>query len=83
MRLNFNVCKLTSARFWMTILFSVTYCLVIGSVTYAMISKTVTVETYVALLASFVLIVREITDSYFKRTDRVSQSDVVEDKEKK
>jgi len=62
--------KITSARFLMTVAFSLTYCLIMLYITKAMVNKTITVETYVAILASFVIIVREITDAYFKREDR-------------
>ena len=59
--------KSLSARFLMALAFSFTYCLVIIACTIALFKKLLTIETYIALLASFVLVVREITDSYFKR----------------
>ena len=33
-------------------------------------------DTYIACLAAFALIVREITDAYFKREDRKPKEDV-------
>ena len=62
--------KILSARFLMTILFSSAYCVVILLCTYAMIRKIIAVETGVALIGAFALIVREIADDYFKREDR-------------
>lgn len=60
----------TSARFLMAVTFSSTYCLVILACTAALILKIVTVETYVALVGAFALVVREIVSDYFERKDR-------------
>ena len=62
--------KILSARFLMAILFSVTYCLVVVLCTYCMLKKILAVETGVAVIAAFALVVREIADDYFKREDR-------------
>ena len=62
--------KVLSARFIMAIAFTFTYCFVIALCTLALFKKLIMVETYVALLAAFALIVREIADDYFKREDR-------------
>ena len=65
--------QLTSARFLMAILFSATYCIIMIACTIALLKKIITVETYVALLGAFALVVREIADDYFKR-DRKSEN---------
>ena len=65
--------KEISARKIMAIMFSITYCVIMVSCTIALIIKLLTVETYVALLGAFALVVREIVDNYFNRTDRVKQ----------
>jgi len=62
--------QLTSARFLMSVLFSGTYCLIMLGCTYALIKKIITVETYVALVGAFALVVREIVNDYFERKDR-------------
>lgn len=62
--------KLLSARFLMAIFFSMTYCIMMGIVTVALLRKILSVETYVALVAAFALIVRQIADDYFNRDDR-------------
>ncbi len=59
-----------SIRKFMALIFSVTYCMVILACTVALFKKIITVETYLALIGTFVLIVREITDAYYKRSDR-------------
>lgn len=59
-----------SARFVMAVLFSATYCLVVFAAGIAMCLKIVDVPTFISILATFALVVREITDAYFKRTDR-------------
>ena len=66
--------KILSARFLMAILFSVTYCGVILLCTYAMIKKVLAVETGIALIGAFALVVREIADDYFKREDRAKEN---------
>ena len=65
-----------SARKYMAIIFSSTYCLVIFGLTIALLWEIVKVDTYIACLAAFALIVREITDAYFKREDRKPKEDV-------
>ena len=65
-----QVDKILSARFLMAILFTSTYCLIIAGCTYAMIKKVIMVETGVALIAAFALVVREIASDYFGREDR-------------
>lgn len=59
--------KLTSAQFLMANYFSITYCLIMIGCTVALLKNKIQVETYVALLGAFALIVREIADDYFKR----------------
>ena len=59
--------QFTSARFIMTILFSFSYCVVIIMCTHAMIIKVLAVETGVALIGAFAIIVREIANDYFQR----------------
>ena len=59
--------QFTSARFLMAILFSVSYCVIMVACTVALLRKVIPVETYVALLGAFALIVREIISDYFKR----------------
>jgi len=62
--------KKMSARKFMAIVFTVTYCLIMLGLTVALLRDIIEKDTYIALLASFVLIVREISDAYFKREDR-------------
>lgn len=62
--------KVLSARFLMAVGFSFTYCLVIVLLTYALIKKIINVTTYVALLGTFSLVVKEIVSDYFDRDDR-------------
>ncbi len=71
-----KVKKEFSARKFMAVFFTITYCSVIIGITIALLKGKLAVETYVALLASFVLIVREITDAYFKREDRITNGGV-------
>lgn len=59
-----------SARFIMSVMFSAAYCIIMLGCTAALIMKLLSVETYIALLGTFALIVREITDAYFNRDDR-------------
>jgi hypothetical protein len=65
--------KLTSAQFIMAVLFSSTYCLIMIGCTIALIMKLFRVETYIALVSAFAIIVREIADDYFKR-DRTKEN---------
>lgn len=58
------------ARYFMAIAFTITFCFIMAMLSVALLCKLIAVETYVALMASFVLIVREITEAYFKREDR-------------
>ncbi|MFA6067516.1 MAG: hypothetical protein WC810_02945 [Janthinobacterium sp.] len=62
--------KLLSARFLMAVAYTLTYCSIMVLLTIALLQKIVNVETYVALLAAFALIVREIAGDYFSRQDR-------------
>lgn len=64
--------KEVSARKIMAVLFSSTYCLVIIVCTIGLMKKIIAVETYVALIAAFALVVREIVSDYFDRKDRVT-----------
>ena len=72
--------KEISARKVMAIMFSITYCLIMMACTIALLKKTVTVETYVALLGAFALVVREIISAYFERKDRVNRTPIEEKK---
>ena len=65
--------KLLSARFLMATGFMATYCLIITLCTIGMLMKILNVETGVALIAAFALIVREVADDYFKR-DRTKEN---------
>ena len=65
-----------SARFIMAILFSATYCLIMTVCTVALIMKILTVETYVALVGEFALVVREIVSDYFDRKDRTNGNNI-------
>jgi hypothetical protein len=67
--------KLFSAQFLMAVLFTSTYCLIMLGCTYAMIKGKVGTETYIALLATFALIVREIADAYFKRNRKKEEQE--------
>ena len=58
------------ARYIMTILFSATYCIVVLLSGVALLMGKLNVETFVAVLGAFALVVREIASSYFDRTDR-------------
>jgi len=66
--------KLFSGRWVMTVSFTITYCVVILLCTYAMLKKILAVETAVALIAGFALIVREIAIDYFNRDDRTKEA---------
>lgn len=59
-----------SARFLMAIMFSGSYCIVVLACTVALLMKILSVETYVAVLGAFALVVREIAAAYFDRNDR-------------
>ena len=62
--------KLLSGRYYMTIIFTSSYCLIMIGLTIALLKKLINTDTYIALLATFTLVVRQIADDYFKRTDR-------------
>ncbi|CAK0754900.1 hypothetical protein CCP1ISM_50014 [Azospirillaceae bacterium] len=64
--------KNLSARFIMAVGFSLTYCLIMVACTKLVADKTINVETYVALIGAFALIVREIVNDYFERKDRTN-----------
>ena len=61
-----------SARKFMAICFSIVYCAIMLILTFAFAKKLVAVETYLALLGTFALIVKEIANDYFDRSDRVT-----------
>lgn len=65
-----------SARFIMAVMFSGTYCLIMLGCTWVLIKNHMAVETYIAVLATFALVVREIADAYFKREDRKPKEEV-------
>jgi energy-converting hydrogenase Eha subunit A len=56
-----------SARYIMAVLFSITYCIIMALLTIAVMKKVVGVDTYVAVLGAFALVVREIVSDYFQR----------------
>jgi 1,4-dihydroxy-2-naphthoate octaprenyltransferase len=54
-----------SARKFMAVWFSSVYGIIMLVITYALALKIVNVETYIALLGAFALIVKEIVNDYF------------------
>ncbi len=62
--------KPVSGRKFMTICFSTTYCFIMILITGALLKKLIQVETYIALVGGFALVVKEIANDYFKREDR-------------
>lgn len=61
-----------SARKFMAVWFSIIYGIIMVILTIAFAKKLVAVETYLALLGTFALIVKEIANDYFDRSDRVT-----------
>jgi uncharacterized integral membrane protein len=64
--------KELSARKYMVIVFSTTYCIIMIGITIALLKKILLVETYIATVAGFTYVIREIADKYFARQDRVN-----------
>ena len=62
--------KEVSARKFMVWVFSTTYCLIMVGCTIALLKKIIATDTYIALLATFSLIVKGIAEDYFGREDR-------------
>lgn len=62
--------KIMSARFLMAIIFTITYCLVEIGCLLLTWKRYISVEVFIAQFATFAVIMREIIDAYFKRTDR-------------
>ena len=58
-----------SGRFYMTVCFTTTYCLIMLGVTLALIMKLVQMETYIALVGGFALVVKEIAEKYFNKKE--------------
>jgi hypothetical protein len=58
------------ARYIMTILIAATLCAVVLLITIQLWQKVIEFPTFMAVFGPFVLIAREMTDAYFKRTDR-------------
>lgn len=58
------------ARYIMTILIALTLCIVMTLITIQLWQKAISFEVFSAVFTPFALIVREITDAYFKRDDR-------------
>jgi len=58
------------ARYVMAIMFAGTYCLIMVLCTLALWQKVLTVTEYVAILATFAVIVKGVADAYFSRQDR-------------
>jgi hypothetical protein len=67
--------KVFSARFLMTIFFTFTYCLIEMGCVYLAFKKIMSIEVFIAQLATFTVIVREIAEWYFKRDDRAKEGD--------
>jgi hypothetical protein len=63
------------ARYFMTVVFSSTYCIVMLGCTLALFFAKLQVETYIALIGGFALVVKEIANDYFDRNDRSKQED--------
>lgn len=61
-----------SARKFMAVFFSICYGLIMIILTGLLAFKIVPVETYIALLGAFALVVKEIANDYFDRSDRVT-----------
>lgn len=62
--------KLLSGRYFATVSIIITYCgIMVGSVAMVVIG-TLPVETFLGMFTAFALLAREITQSYFQRTDR-------------
>jgi hypothetical protein len=66
--------KLLSGRYFATVCIILTYCgMMIGVVAMVLMDK-LQVEAFLGLFAAFALLAREITQSYFQRTDRKGDS---------
>jgi len=59
-----------SARKFMTIAFTITYCLVIIGSVILTFTKLITIEVFLALLTGFTTMMMYIIKSYFDRDDR-------------
>jgi membrane protein implicated in regulation of membrane protease activity len=59
-----------SARKLMVIILTITFCAIMFMVTLALMAGKVNLEIFLAIFAPFSLIVREVCDKYFGRTDR-------------
>jgi hypothetical protein len=66
--------KVFSARFLMTIFFTFTYCLIEMGCVYLAFKKIMSIEVFIAQLATFTVIVREIAEWYFVRKDRKDEN---------
>jgi len=64
------VAKFTSARWFMTVAFTSTYCIAILGLCLLAIKKTITTEVFLAVWAGFTPMVILINEWYFKREDR-------------
>lgn len=68
--------KLLSGRYFATVSIILTYCgIMIGSVAMV-ITKELPVETFMGMFTAFALLARDITQSYFQRTDRKGDQNV-------
>ena len=56
-----------SARKFMVIVYTTTYCIIMIGITVAFVKKIIIPETYIALLGGFALIAKEIANDYFDR----------------
>ena len=59
-----------SARKLMVSIFSITFCIIMVMVGLALMAGKVTLDAFLGVFTPFVLVVREISDKYFGRTDR-------------
>jgi hypothetical protein len=59
-----------SARFIMAVMFCFTFCLAVLVATWAFVSKALPTDGFLAILAPFILVVREVAAAYFDRNDR-------------
>ena len=69
-----------SARYIMAIGFSITYCIIMLLLTIGLMKKMIGVDTYVAVLGAFALVVREIVSDYFDRKDRSNGAELTKPK---
>ena len=62
--------KIFSARFLMAVIFTISYCLIEFGCVYITYKKIMSVDVFIAQLATFTVIVKGIAEDYFGRDDR-------------